>query len=156
MVHHAALTSLFLVLTLIVPMSQAHAQQVAQDTGSMHNRITITIGEKAFAATLADNPTADAFRKLLPLSITMSELNGNEKLFRLPANLPTQESVPPSIQAGDLMLYGARTVVLFYKSFPTVYSYTRIGRIDDPAGLAAAVGAGSVAVNIEAAPARHP
>ena len=68
--------------------------------------LQLTIGEKEFAATLADNPTAEAFRKLLPLSITMSELNGNEKLFRLPANLPTQESVPSSIQAGDLMLYG--------------------------------------------------
>lgn len=150
MVHHAALTSLFLVLTVIVSRSQVHTQQVAQDTGSMHNRITITIGEKAFAATLADNPTAEAFRKLLPLSITMSELNGNEKLFRLPADLPTQESVPPSIQTGDLMLYGARTLVLFYKSFPTVYSYTRIGRIDDTAGLAVAVGSGSVTVKVEA------
>lgn len=97
---------LLIVLTLISPVSQSHAQHAAQDNGSMSNRITITIGEKEFAATLADNPTAEAFRKLLPLSITMSELNGNEKLFRLPANLPTQESVPSSIQAGDLMLYG--------------------------------------------------
>lgn len=146
MVHHAAVTSLVVVFTLIFPLSRRHAQQVAQGIGSMSHRITITIGEKEFAATLADSPTAEAFRKLLPLSITMSELNGNEKLLRLPANLPTQESVPPSIQTGDLMLYGARTVVLFYKSFPTVYSYTRIGRIDDPAGLAVAVGRGSVAV----------
>ena len=84
---------LLIVLTLISPVSQSHAQHAAQDNGSMSNRITITIGEKEFAATLADNPTAEAFRKLLPLSITMSELNGNEKLFRLPANLPTQESV---------------------------------------------------------------
>lgn len=151
MVHYAVLMSLLVGSTLIFPRSQLHAQQAAQDNGSMSNRITITIGEKAFAATLADNPTAEAFRKLLPLSITTIELNGNEKLFRLPASLPTQETVPPSIQTGDLMLYGARTVVLFYKSFPTIYSYTRIGRIDDPAGLAVAVGSGSVAVKVEAA-----
>jgi hypothetical protein len=154
MVHYAALTSLLIVLRLVSPLAQSHAQQAAQDNGSMSNKITMTIGEKEFAATLADNPTAEAFRKLLPLSITMSELNGNEKLFRLPANLPTQESVPSSIQTGDLMLYGARTVVLFYQSFPTIYSYTRIGRIDDPAGLAVAVGTGSVAVKVEAARAR--
>jgi hypothetical protein len=148
MVRHAAFTFLLVTLTLVLPMSPLDAQQSAQ---AMRNKITITVGEKAFTATLADNPTAEAFRKLLPLSITMSELNGNEKLFRLPAPLPAQDSVPSSIQTGDLMLYGARTVVLFYKSFPTVYSYTRIGRIDDPAGLAAAVGSGSVAVKLEAA-----
>lgn len=154
MVHHAVLVPLLIVLTLIPSISQVHARHAAQDNGSMRNRITITVGDKRFAATLADNPTAEAFRMLLPLSITMSELNGNEKLFRLPAPLPAQDSVPSSIRTGDLMLYGSRTVVLFYKSFPTVYSYTSIGRIVDPAGLAAAVGSGSVAVTIEAARAK--
>ena len=150
MVYHAALAFLLVALTLVSPTPRLHAQQRAQGTVSMSNKITITIGEKAFAATLADNPTADAFRQLLPLSITMTDLNENEKLFRLPATLPAQDSVPSSIHAGDLMLYGSRTVVLFYKSFSTVYSYTRIGRIDDPAGIAAAVGPNSVSVRIEA------
>jgi len=115
----------------------------------MSNTITIRIGDMVFAATLSDNATAAAFKKLLPLSVTMTELNGNEKLFRLPDTMPARASTPASIQTGDLMLYGSSTLVLFYKSFPTTYSYTKIGRIDDPVGLEAAVGSGSVAVTFE-------
>jgi hypothetical protein len=112
----------------------------------MDNAVSITVGDTAFGATLADNPAAAAFKAVLPLSVRMSDLNGNEKLYRLPTPLPAQPSRPASIHSGDLMLYGDNTVVLFYKTFATTYSYTRIGRIDDPAGLERAVGAGSVTV----------
>jgi hypothetical protein len=151
MVCHAARRSIAIVLMLLASTSWLHAQPSAKFDGAMNYTIAITIAGKEFVATLADNATAESFKKLLPLSITMGELNGNEKLFRLAANLPTEEFRPSAIQAGDLMLYGARTVVLFYKSFPTVYTYTRIGRIDDPAGLADAVGSGSIVVRFEAA-----
>lgn len=117
-----------------------------QPVGERSKQITIKIGSKTFDATLEDNATADAFKALLPMTVDMSELNGNEKLYRLPANLPVSASNPRTIRSGDLMLYGARTVVLFYKTFPTSYEYTRLGRFQDATGLAEAVGSGSVTV----------
>ncbi|NID10907.1 cyclophilin-like fold protein [Fibrivirga algicola] len=53
------------------------------------------------------------------------------------------------IHNGELMLYGSASLVLFYKTFPTSYSYTKLGRVVNPAGLAAALGAGSTPVTFE-------
>lgn len=108
--------------------------------------IEITVNGRTFSATLYDNETAAAFKERLPLALDMSELNGNEKYYYLPQDLPTNSSRPSGIHIGDIMLYGNSCLVLFYEDFSTSYSYTPIGRIDDPDGLAAALGSGNVQI----------
>lgn len=117
------------------------------NTGSI--KLKISIGSSVFRATVYNNSTVTAFKEKLPLTINMRELNGNEKYFDLPDNLPASASNPGTIQTGDLMLYGSNTLVLFYKSFSTSYSYTTIARVDNPAGLAAVLGSGTVIVKFE-------
>ncbi len=113
--------------------------------------LRVIVGEKVFLATLADNETAQAFKALLPITLNMSELNGNEKYNYLSTSLPSNAVNPGTIHAGDIMLYGSSCVVLFYQTFNTSYSYTPIGAVDDPAGLAEALGTGSVSVRFELA-----
>lgn len=121
----------------------------SEDEPRPSNHIVVRIGSQTFTATLTGNDTSDAFLSLLPVTMTMNEHNGNEKYHYLSSNLPVAASRPGTIQAGDLMLYGSNCVVLFYETFTSSYSYTRIGRIDNPNGLASVVGAGSVSVTFE-------
>lgn len=109
-------------------------------------KLTLHIGSVEFSATLADNPAAQAFRGKLPMTLGMHELNRNEKYGDLPGGLPASPVRPGTIRAGDIMLYGSGTLVLFYKTFESAYLYTRIGTIDDPSGLEQALGAGSTNV----------
>lgn len=112
-------------------------------------KLDILIGSKRFSALLYDNEAARTLRAQLPMTLRMSELNGNEKYTDLDFSLPAAVTWPSGILAGDLMLYGGSCLVLFYESFSTSYSYTPLGRIEDPAGLAEALGSGSVAVTFQ-------
>ncbi len=111
--------------------------------------LKITVGTNTFTATLYNNPTVTAFQARLPMTLNMTELNGNEKYFDLPNGLPANASNPGTINSGDLMLYGSNTLVLFYQPFSTSYSYTRLARIDNPSGLAAALGSANATVKFE-------
>ena len=111
------------------------------------SRMWMTVGERRFAITLANTPAARAFAAQLPLTLDMADLNGNEKHVELPKALPVNASRLGTIHNGDLMLYGSSTLVVFYLTFDSSYSYTRLGRMDDPAGLAQALGQRAVRIN---------
>ncbi len=110
-------------------------------------KVTITAAGKAFTATIEDSETGKAFIQRLPMTLEMSELNGNEK-YCYGVALPHNDSRYDRIEAGDIMLYSGDCVVLFYGPAGG-YSYTRIGKIEDITGLADALGRGSVSVKFE-------
>lgn len=114
--------------------------------------LVIQAGEKIFTAKLDDNPSTQALLAKLPLTIEMSEINGNEKYYYFPDSLPTNSQEVGRVKSGDLMLYGSDCLVLFYEGFPTSYSYTRLGSLDDATGLAAALGRGKVQITLSISP----
>ena len=109
-------------------------------------KITVTVNGKEFTAALEDNVTAEKFADMLPMTVDMTELNENEKYIYLDSSISASPQYYGSIKAGDIMLYGDNCLVIFYESFQTIHSYTRIGRISDCEGLKEALGTSDVTV----------
>ncbi len=111
-------------------------------------KVTIKVNNQNFSAILYDNEASKKLLEKLPLKLTMDELNENEKYCYLDTSLPTNSAKVGKINKGDIMLYTSNCLVLFYDSFETSYSYTKIGYIEDVEGLKEALGSGNVQIEI--------
>lgn len=129
--------------------SNAQSNGNNNDDTTNNNQMKITVGSTVFTATLYDNETVTALKAMLPLTLNMTDLNANEKYYHFSTNLPANAQSIGTIQTGDLMLYGSNSFVLFYKTFNTSYTYTRIGKTNNISGLATALGMGGVTVKFE-------
>ena len=109
----------------------------------------------AFNASAGNSPAdcsaahaAAGGEEMKPLKIT---INGQKFTAELYDNEAAQKFItnaqkPGKINAGDIMLFGNDCLVVFYKSFNTSYSYTRIGRIENTEHLAKAAGSSSAKI----------
>ncbi len=111
-------------------LTQEASQQNDNEENPM-NEIFVNLNGQKLKINLEDNSTTSALIKLLPLSLSMNDLNDNEKYVYLDESLPTNTFSPKHIESGDVMLYGDNCLVIFYKSFSTNYDYTKIGHIDN-------------------------
>ena len=96
------------------------------------SNITVVIDWKNYTAELEDNETAQNFYQTIIANnneFLMEDLNENEKYIYLQEKLPNSPKVPEKIESWDIMLYWNNCIVIFYKSFTTTYSYTKIGHI---------------------------
>ena len=102
-----------------------------ESENKMVSNIKVIVDGKKYNVKVEENKTAQSLVNMLPLELNMSELNGNEKYIYLDKTLPTNSYSPKHIEVGDMMLYGNDCLVVFYKSFDTPYSYTKIGHIEN-------------------------
>lgn len=132
---------------LEIPPSSAEPEPSETGENSMTN-INITIGRTVFSAKLHDNEAARTLMAQFPITIDMSELNGNEKYYYLADDLPSDATEKPEVmQAGDIMCWSGNCLVLFYETFPNSYGgYVRLGYVEDASGLSTTLGQGNVTV----------
>lgn len=114
--------------------------------GDNMQNIIITIENKKYEAILYDNSTTKELIKNFPISITMSDLNGNEKYYNFSKSFSTSSENVANINKGDIMLFGDNCLVIFYKSFSTHYKYTKLGYIKNTEDLKSSFGKGDIEI----------
>ena len=113
--------------------SQTEEKKEEDNTGI--KAITVRIDDMTYIMSVDAGEAGQEFAKSTPFDLEMVDLNNNEKYYEGKEKLPTDPYKPGHIDAGDVMLYGDNTIVIFYKSFDTEFSYTRLGKIKNPDSL---------------------
>ena len=107
----------------------------------------IKIKDKEYQFQLEESETVNQLKSKFPLTVSMTNLNGNEVYYRFNGeSFPTNEQSIGTINQGDIYLYQNNFLVLFYKTFTTSYRYTKIGKVINPAGLDTLIGSDNVEV----------
>lgn len=95
------------------------------------NTLYIKVGETTLTATLADNSSVKALKKLLSendLTIEMSDYGNFEKVGLLGVSLPRNDEQITTMP-GDLILYQGNSFVIYYDT--NSWNFTRMGKIEN-------------------------
>jgi len=114
------------------------------------NQIVISVNGHTLTATLAQNSSGEALKKLLedgPMTISMRDYGDMEKVGDIGTSLPTNDE-QITTEAGDLILYMGSAFVIYYA--PNSWNFTRLGKIDNITAqeLKNILGDGSVEVTL--------
>ena len=94
-----------------------------ENTGKM----IMTIGKKEIPVIWESNPSVEALKKLLPLTVEMSMYGGFEQVGSIGREIISNDR-PTNTEPGDIVLYSGDQIVIFYGN--NSWSYTRLGHVD--------------------------
>ncbi len=98
----------------------------------MAQKIQIQLDGRVFNAVLYENASAKDFLAQLPLTLTLSDFNGTEKIADLPKRI-SEEGAPAGFkpEAGDIAYYAPwGNLAIFYRDFRYSERLIRIGKIE--------------------------
>jgi hypothetical protein len=85
--------------------SQENVQQFSAATA-----VVITVGQQNFLAKFYENEVSEHLMNQMPFTVTMSDLNNNEKYYRFSENLPEMTTERPEIiHEGEIMSWNSHT-----------------------------------------------
>ena len=96
-------------------------------------KISINVNDTKLSATLLDNPSAQDFASMLPLTLKFEDYGSNEKIGYLPRKLTTKGSGPFSNEAiGDLAYYAPwGNFIFYYGRYRYSEGVIRLGKMEN-------------------------
>ena len=112
-------------------------------------KIRLILEDRVITATLIDSKATQDFISLLPLTLTLEDYAGTEKISDLPRRLSTEDApagIDPAV--GDITYYAPwGNLAIFHRDFGYSGGLVRLGKVDS--GIEAFKVPGSVRVRIE-------
>jgi hypothetical protein len=143
------LAGIFISVFSIVTISEAQSMKNDGIKKSDSVKIRLRVKDKSITATLIDSKTTRDFISLLPLTLTLEDYAGTEKISNLPKRLSTENAPSgsdPSV--GDIAYYAPwGNLAIFYRDFGYSSGLVILGKIDS--GTEALIVPGSLKVTIE-------
>jgi hypothetical protein len=131
------------------PGPASGSQRNQSESGDLH--ISLTVGSTAHCATLRDTPAGRDFAALLPLSLTLRDFAGTEKISDLPSRLSTAEApAGAAADGGDIAFYAPwGNLAIFYRPSGYAQGLIVFGRLETGIDhLAAATGDVTVTIAV--------
>jgi hypothetical protein len=141
------LAGIFISVFSIVTISEAQTMKSGKERADSM-KIRLKVGDTVLTATLIDSATTRDFISLLPLTLTLKDYAGTEKISDLPKRLSTEDAPSgsdPSV--GDITYYAPwGNLAIFYRDFGYSSGLVILGKIDS--GIEVLNVPGSVRVTI--------
>lgn len=108
----------------------------------------LKIGETEVPVTWEENPSVEALKKLLPLTIEMSMYGGFEQVGPIGQEIVSNDEQTKT-EPGDIVLYSGDQIVIFYGN--NSWAYTQLGHVNLPQEeMAELLAHGDVTITISA------
>ena len=132
------------------PVSSGSGSNTSDVTEVSQMEIIIDVNDNKLTAALADSTAAKELAEKLkaePITVTLNEYGGFEKVGKLPWSL-TRTDASTETEPCDIMLYQGNQMTIFYNS--NSWSYTKLGSIENTTQeeLKALFGEGDVTVTL--------
>ena len=89
--------------------------------------MTLKIGETEVPVIWEDNPSVEALKEFLPLTVQMSMYGGFEQVGPIGQEIVSHDEQTKT-EPGDIVLYSGDQIVIFYGN--NSWAYTRLGHVD--------------------------